>query len=103
MKLGPALGSSRSMIETIIGSAAAFCTTISYIPQVRKCWATGETTDLSLKMLTFLAAGLALWVCYGILMSDWVIVIANLISLSLVAVVLSFKLRETGVRQAAPN
>jgi hypothetical protein len=36
-------------LETLIGAAAAFCTTVSYVPQLRKCWETGETGDLSLK------------------------------------------------------
>ena len=45
-------------LETLIGAAAAFCTTVSYIPQLRKCWTTGETGDLSLKMLLLLACGL---------------------------------------------
>ena len=45
-------------LETLIGAAAALCTTVSYIPQLRKCWETGETGDLSLKMLLLLASGL---------------------------------------------
>ena len=47
-------------LETLIGGAAAFCTTVSYVPQLRKCWTTGETGDLSLKMLLLLVAGLLL-------------------------------------------
>jgi MtN3 and saliva related transmembrane protein len=54
-------------LETLIGAAAAFCTTVSYIPQLRKCWKTGETGDLSLKMLLLLASGLGLWLLYGYL------------------------------------
>ena len=54
-------------IETFVGFVAAFCTTISYIPQVKKCWQTGSTGDLSLKMLTILATGIGLWVVYGVL------------------------------------
>jgi MtN3 and saliva related transmembrane protein len=80
------------MLETIIGSAAAVFTTISYVPQVRKTWATGETGDLSLKMLLLLATGLALWTAYGLIKKDWVIVAANSVSLGLVVAVLSIKL-----------
>jgi MtN3 and saliva related transmembrane protein len=81
------------MLETIVGSAAAVFTTISYVPQVRKTWATGETGDLSLKMLVLLATGLGLWTVYGLLQKDWVIFAANSMSLTLVLAVLSFKLR----------
>jgi uncharacterized protein with PQ loop repeat len=43
-------------LQAFIGAAVAFCTTASYIPQLRKCWTTGETGDLSLKMLLTLAS-----------------------------------------------
>jgi MtN3 and saliva related transmembrane protein len=81
-------------LETLIGAAAAFCTTVSYIPQLRKCWATGETGDLSLKMLLLLAAGLSLWMVYGFMRGDIVIIIANGVSLTLLGCILYFKLRE---------
>ena len=57
----------------LIGGAVAFCTTASDVPQLRKCW-TGETDDLSLKML--LATGLSLWMVYGFIRADIVIIIA---------------------------
>ncbi len=81
-------------LETLIGGTAAFCTTVSYIPQLRKCWTTGETGDLSLKMLLLLAAGLSLWMVYGFMRGDMVIVIANGVSLTLLGCILYFKLRE---------
>jgi MtN3 and saliva related transmembrane protein len=82
-------------LETLVGFAAAFCTTVSYIPQVKKCWQTGSTGDLSLKMLLILAAGIGLWVVYGILRGDTVIIIANSVSLALLCNLLVFKVRET--------
>lgn len=83
------------MLESLIGGFAAFCTSVSYIPQVRKAWATRETGDLSLRMLIILAAGLALWVVYGVMKRDWVIVVANVVSLALLANLLWFKWRES--------
>jgi len=80
-------------LVTIIGLAAAFCTTISYIPQIRKIWATGETHDISLKMFLILAGGIALWIVYGIMRSDAVIILANSVSLAFLATILFFKLR----------
>jgi MtN3 and saliva related transmembrane protein len=82
-------------LETLIGFAAAFCTTVSYIPQVKKCWQTGSTGDLSLKMLLILATGIALWVVYGIFKGDMVIIIANSVSLLLLCNLVVFKVRET--------
>ena len=80
-------------LVTVIGLAAAFCTTISYIPQIRKIWATGETHDISLKMFLILSAGIALWVVYGIMQGDAVIVLANSVGLAFLAAILFFKLR----------
>ncbi len=79
---------------TAIGAAAAFCTTVSYIPQVRKTWVTKETHDLSLKMLLLLALGLALWCAYGWARGDLVIVLANAASLSMLATIIYWKLRK---------
>ena len=81
-------------VNTIVGSVAAFCTTVSYLPQLKKCWETGSAGDLSLKMFSILATGIALWIVYGVLQKDIVIIVANAVSLCLLAGILYFKLRE---------
>jgi MtN3 and saliva related transmembrane protein len=78
---------------TAVGGVAAFCTTVSYFPQLRKCWQTGQSDDLSLRMLLVLWLGVALWIVYGILKVDWIIIAANSVSLALLAGILFFKLR----------
>jgi len=80
-------------LVTVIGLVAAFCTTISYIPQIKKIWETGETHDISLKMFLILAAGIALWVVHGTMQGDAVIILANSVSLAFLATILFFKLR----------
>ena len=87
-------------LETFVGGAAALCTTASYIPQLRKCWTTGETGDLSLKMLLLLTCGLGLWLVYGLMRGDVVIVLANGVSLALLGCILYFKVRESHGRGA---
>jgi len=77
-----------------IGACAAVLTSLSYLPQVQKAWPRGSTSDLSLKMLVTLTAGLVLWIGYGLLRSDWVIVAANSVGASLSASVLAFKFRD---------
>jgi MtN3 and saliva related transmembrane protein len=79
---------------TLIGLAAAFCTTVSYIPQIKKVWETGETEDISLKMFLILATGIALWIVYGLLQGDGVIIFANSVSLVFLCTILFFKLRD---------
>ncbi len=53
-----------------------------------------STDDLSLKMLLALTAGLVVWVIYGIIKSDLMIVAANVVA-SLSGSVLAFKIRDT--------
>ena len=77
--------------STLVGAAAALCTTISYLPQLKKSWETGETGDLSRNMLIFLGAGLGLWLAYGVLKTDFVIIAANGVSLTMVACILWIK------------
>lgn len=81
-------------IDMLIGGAAALLTTASNVPQLKKCWETRSAGDLSLKMLLALASGVALWIAYGGLKADWVIVAANTVSLALVLGILYFRLRE---------
>ena len=81
-------------LVTLIGLVAALCTTVSYIPQLKKIWVTGATEDISLKMFLILAAGIALWVVYGVLQGDAVIILANSVSLAFLCAILFFKLTE---------
>ena len=75
-----------------IGGAAALLTSLSYLPQVRKAWPRGSTKDLSRRTLIALTAGLVLWVIYGALRQDWIIVAANSVGATLSGSVLAFKL-----------
>jgi MtN3 and saliva related transmembrane protein len=81
-------------MNTGIGLFAAFCTTISYFPQLKKCWETNSAGDLSLKMFLILGLGVATWVVYGFLQGDIIIIIANSASLCLLLGILYFKLKE---------
>jgi MtN3 and saliva related transmembrane protein len=78
---------------TLLGLMAAALTTVANVPQVWKAWQTGETKDLSLAMTLILAAGLALWVVYGFLQADTVIVVANATAMTLALVLTALKLR----------
>ena len=81
------------MMATATGTVAALFTTAAYVPQLRKCWATGKADDLSFGMFALLAMGIGLWVVYGVLRLDIVIIAANSVSLFLLSCILYFKLR----------
>ena len=78
----------------ILGMLAAALTSLSYLPQLQKTIPRNSTSDLSLKMLVALSAGLCLWVVYGVVKDDWVIILANSIGATLSLAVLGFKIRD---------
>lgn len=90
-------------LGTMLGIIAAALTSLSYVPQAKKALPRGATRDISLKMLLALLTGLLLWVAYGLLQADFVIVLANAIGAGLVGVVLGWKIRDLKAgRQSQP-
>jgi MtN3 and saliva related transmembrane protein len=81
------------LITTLIGLLAATCTTGSFLPQVIRAWRTRSTRDVSALMFVLLVTGNALWLLYGALIGDLPLVVANLITITLVAIILALKLR----------
>lgn len=80
-------------LVTIIGSMAAACTTISFIPQVIKILKTHNTEGVSLKMYIVFTIGVICWLTYGILLSELPIIIANSITLVLASIILVSKIK----------
>ena len=80
--------------ETVIGVIAAMLTSLSYIPQVKKVRAGQPTEDLSSRTLIALTSGLLLWVVYGFLKADWIIIAANITGTCLTGYVLHHTLQE---------
>ena len=77
----------------LIGLAAGFLTTISFVPQIQKIWKTKSADDVSRKMFLAVAAGVALWLVYGIMLKQWPIIIWNSVSLVLAGTILFLKQR----------
>ncbi|GAB6051753.1 SemiSWEET transporter [Magnetospira thiophila] len=78
---------------TLLGFAAATCTTLAFLPQVLKTWRTRSTEDISLTMFLVLCGGIVLWLIYGMLTEDWPLMVGNGITLLLAGTILFFKLR----------
>lgn len=78
---------------TLIGTIAATCTTISFLPQVIKIYKTKHTRDISLPMYLIFALGVICWVYYGILVRSIPIIIANITIFVLCCFVLFMKIR----------
>jgi len=68
-------------IITIIGILASICTAISLVPQLIKLLKEKKAQNISLLMLAVLFAGVGLWIYYGILKKDFIIIVSNSFSL----------------------
>ena len=77
----------------IIGSVAAFLTTIAFVPQVVKIWRSRSAADISLPMYVVFTLGVTLWLAYGVLLGALPIIIANCVTLLLSVSVVAMKLR----------
>ncbi|MFP3872776.1 MAG: SemiSWEET transporter [Candidatus Aenigmatarchaeota archaeon] len=65
---------------TLIGLAAAACTTTSFLPQAVKVIKTKDARSLSLPMYIILTTGVILWLTYGILVRDIPVIAANAVT-----------------------
>jgi len=74
-----------------IGVCAAILTSLSYIRRYGK---RSRAEDISFHRQPVLTTGLLVWVGYGLLKTDWVIVAANSVGATLSASVLVFKMRD---------
>jgi MtN3 and saliva related transmembrane protein len=78
---------------SLIGSTAACCTTISFVPQLIRVWKLKSAREISLTMFSVFSAGVFLWLVYGIFIRSFPIILANAITLALSLTILALKLR----------
>ena len=78
---------------TLIGLAAAVCTTTSFLPQAIKTIQTKNTSGLSLSMYSLFAFGTLLWLLFGLFSDNLPIVLANSITLLFSIIILFYKIK----------
>ena len=76
-----------------LGYIAATLTTLSFVPQVMQVIRSKDTSSISLPMYATFTLGVAFWLGYGVMLQSWPIIVSNLITLGLSAVILWMKLR----------
>lgn len=77
---------------TAIGFCAAAASTVSFTPQAWKIIKSRHTADISGSMYAVTVAGFALWTIYGVLLTQWPLIITNTICLLLSGFILLMKL-----------
>ncbi|MEO8412436.1 MAG: SemiSWEET transporter [Ginsengibacter sp.] len=80
-------------VITLLGLAAAFCTTISFLPQAIETIQTKNTSGISLSMYALFTFGTFLWLCYGLFSHNLPISIANGVTLLFALVILFYKIK----------
>jgi len=61
----------------IIGYVAGFCTAIAQFPQAYKVVKTKETESISLGMYSIMTLGIFFWFSYGVVLTDWPMILSN--------------------------
>jgi MtN3 and saliva related transmembrane protein len=80
-------------IINFIGSAAAVCTTVSFVPQLIRVWRLKSARDISLTMFLVFSLGVFLWLVYGIYIHSFPVILANAVTLALSLAILTLKLQ----------
>ena len=79
--------------SALIGYIAGSCTTFAFLPQVFRTWKMRSCIELSWIMLLVFGLGVFLWFIYGIFIDEMPVVLANGITLLLVAILVVMKTR----------
>jgi MtN3 and saliva related transmembrane protein len=66
-----------------LGLLGVFLSSITFVPQVYKAWTTKSVGDLSAWMLLILMGNVSTWLVYGIVKSDFSLILANAIIMGL--------------------
>ena len=77
----------------ILGYAAGAITSLTFLPQVVKTWREKSAKDVSLMMFIIAAINEIMWIAYGVLLHNWVIILTNTIVLAMSLIMISLKLR----------
>lgn len=81
------------IITRSIGFLAGIGTTVSFFPQMVRVVRTRSVSDLSIYMFLIHSTGVGLWVAYGVLVNDFIIILFNCITFIFNMVILSFFIR----------
>jgi MtN3 and saliva related transmembrane protein len=75
------------------GAIGAFLTTACWLPQASKLIRDRDTRSISLSATAAFTIGIGFWFIYGLALVDWPLIVSNAITLALMAVILTLKVR----------
>ncbi len=83
----------RTALIDALGYAAAFCTTVAFVPQLVRVLRLRSARDVSLPTFLVFSIGIFLWLLYGLYTGSGPIVASNVVTLGLSVGILVLKLR----------
>ncbi len=84
----------------VVGVIAGILVMSSSIPQIMKSYKTKKMSDVSIYLMSLIASGLFLWIIYGLIRSDPVIIGTNAAGLGLNIALLIMKLRYDKIQRS---
>jgi MtN3 and saliva related transmembrane protein len=81
----------------VLGYAACAVTALTFLPQVIKTWKEKSAKNVSLMMFIIAFINEVMWIAYGVLQKDDVIVITNVIMITMCSIMIGLKLKYKNV------
>ena len=80
-------------IEVLVSAAAATLTTAAFLPQALHIIRYKDTRAISLHMYVAFAAGVLLWLVFGLIIGNLPIIVSNAVTLGLALAIIAMKLK----------
>src|SRR5262245_36629989 len=93
-------------LTSLFGTLAALASMIALAPQARKIHKLGHARDISGATFAILCASYVFWMVYGLLLTNWPIIVTNIVCLVLAGFILAVKIRtarEEGEAEGTPR
>ena len=81
----------------ILGYGACAVTAFTFLPQVLKTWKERSAKNVSLMMFIIAFTNEVMWIAYGALRNDMVIVVTNVILITMCSIMILLKLKYRNV------
>lgn len=77
----------------VLGYSACAVTSLTFLPQVLKTWKEKSAKNVSLLMFVIAVVNEVMWIAYGVLRDDMVIILTNALMMLMAFIMISLKLR----------
>jgi MtN3 and saliva related transmembrane protein len=83
----------KELIADIVGYAASAITVLTFLPQVIKTWKEKSAKDVSLMMFIIAIVNEVLWITWGVLINNKIVIITNVVMVIMASTMVFLKLK----------